>query len=136
MAGAPYPQNPEGFQHIAPELLQHLEPDEREFLRNNKRLQQSVQDRELYGIFTELKKYGLDPGGERAQKRLAEIVGRGTNVGAKERLHPALHAPIARTAERIEGRMKGSEAEINRQAGAALGKPRRKNRQAAKPAQF
>ena len=39
-----FAENPEGFKHIAPEVLQHLEPDEQAFIKGNKRSQQLIQE--------------------------------------------------------------------------------------------
>ena len=38
-----FAENPEGFKHIAPQVLQHLEPDEQAFIKDNKRAQAQIQ---------------------------------------------------------------------------------------------
>ena len=38
-----YPENPEGFEHIHPKLLDLMEPDEKEFVKGDKRAQTAIQ---------------------------------------------------------------------------------------------
>lgn len=38
-----FEENPEGFKYIAPQVLQHLEPDEQKFIEGNKRSQVQIQ---------------------------------------------------------------------------------------------
>jgi hypothetical protein len=67
------------------------------------------EDPELYAIFNQLKKHGLDPGGNAAQQRLADIAANKRAVkeeGANKDL-------LAHTAERIKGRMKKLPEELN-----------------------
>jgi hypothetical protein len=43
-APVPYPENPEGWQHVSKEVLDNLEPDERKFIEGNKRAQRQIQE--------------------------------------------------------------------------------------------
>lgn len=38
-----FAENPEGFKHVSPQVLQHLEPDEQAFIKDNKRAQAQIQ---------------------------------------------------------------------------------------------
>jgi hypothetical protein len=40
---APYPQNPEGLQHVDPKLLENLEPDEQAFIKDSPAAQKTIQ---------------------------------------------------------------------------------------------